>query len=93
MLRTLRQSRLDNSRDALMTELCTIDLSAIYIDVSKDTIYIEAPASRARRSAQTAMYEIARGLWHVFAGDASVVFDPHTETVWSGLIGRLPRAQ
>ena len=26
LLRTLRQSRLDNSRDALMTELCTVDL-------------------------------------------------------------------
>lgn len=26
LLRSLRQSRLDNSRDALMTELCTIDL-------------------------------------------------------------------
>ena len=29
MLRTLRQSRLDNSRDALMTEMCTIDLLII----------------------------------------------------------------
>jgi putative transcriptional regulator len=37
--------------------------------------------------------EIGRGLWHVFAGDASVVFDPHPETVWSRLIGPLPRAQ
>lgn len=29
MLRKLRQSRLDNSRDALMTELCTVDLLII----------------------------------------------------------------
>jgi DNA replication protein DnaC len=29
LLRTLRQSRLDNSRDVLMTELCTIDLLII----------------------------------------------------------------
>jgi DNA replication protein DnaC len=29
LLRSLRQSRLDNSRDALMTELCTIDLLII----------------------------------------------------------------
>ena len=43
-------------------ELCTVDLSAIYIDVSKDNIYIESPPARARRSAQTAMYEILRGL-------------------------------
>ncbi len=32
--------------------------------------------------------EVARGLWHVFAGDAGVIFDPHPETVWSRLIGR-----
>ncbi len=50
-----------------LLELCTIDLSAIYIDVSKDTIYIEAPASRARRSSQTAMYEILRGLTSTMA--------------------------
>jgi putative transcriptional regulator len=36
--------------------------------------------------------EVARGLWHIFAGDAGVVFDPHPETVWSRLIARLPRA-
>ena len=48
-------------------DLCTVDLSAIYIDVSKDTIYIEGPASRARRSAQTAMYEIVKGLTSVIA--------------------------
>lgn len=37
--------------------------------------------------------EIERGLWHVFAGDASVVFDPHPETMWPRLIGRPPRGQ
>jgi isoleucyl-tRNA synthetase len=45
-----------------LLEYCTVELSAIYIDQAKDTIYIEAPASRARRSAQTVMYKIARGL-------------------------------
>lgn len=29
MLRTLRQGRLDNSRDVLMTQLCTVDLLII----------------------------------------------------------------
>ena len=43
-------------------ELCTTDLSALYLDVSKDTMYCEAPASPARRSAQTAMFHILRGL-------------------------------
>jgi isoleucyl-tRNA synthetase len=45
-----------------IVDLCTVDLSSIYLDVSKDTVYCEGPASRARRSAQTAMYEILRGL-------------------------------
>ena len=35
--------------------------------------------------------EIARGLWHVFAGDSGLVFDPHPETVWSRMIGLRPR--
>lgn len=43
-------------------ELCTVDLSSIYLDASKDTMYCDAPASRERRSAQTAMYEVLRGL-------------------------------
>ena len=37
--------------------------------------------------------EVGRGLWHILAGDAGVVFDPHPETVWSRLIGRLPRVE
>jgi isoleucyl-tRNA synthetase len=45
-----------------LLELCATDLSALYLDVSKDTVYCEAPASRARRSAQTAMFHILRGL-------------------------------
>ena len=43
-------------------ELCTVDLSAIYLDASKDTMYCEGPASPERRSAQTAMYEVLRGI-------------------------------
>jgi isoleucyl-tRNA synthetase len=58
-----------------LLELCTVDLSAIYIDVSKDTIYIEAPSSRARRSAQTAMYEILRGLVSTMAPILSFTAD------------------
>jgi isoleucyl-tRNA synthetase len=43
-------------------ELCTVDLSAIYLDASKDTMYCDAPASRKRRSAQTAMDLVLRGI-------------------------------
>ena len=43
-------------------ELCTVILSSLYLDISKDTLYCDAPASPSRRSAQTALYEILRGL-------------------------------
>ena len=45
-----------------LLDLCTVDISAIYLDVSKDTLYVEAPDAKKRRSAQTAMYRIVRGL-------------------------------
>jgi isoleucyl-tRNA synthetase len=48
-------------------ELCTVDLSAIYLDASKDTMYCDAPASPERRSAQTAMYHVLRGIAGVIA--------------------------
>jgi isoleucyl-tRNA synthetase len=45
-----------------LLELCTVDLSAVYLDASKDTMYCDAPDSISRRSAQTAMDRILRGL-------------------------------
>ena len=39
-----------------------VDLSAFYFDVLKDRLYTFAPRNRARRSAQTAVYRIARAL-------------------------------
>jgi isoleucyl-tRNA synthetase len=56
-------------------ELCTVDLSAIYLDASKDTMYCDAPASRERRSAQTAMYEVLRGMTAVIAPILSFTAD------------------
>ncbi|HRI04781.1 MAG TPA: isoleucine--tRNA ligase [Pyrinomonadaceae bacterium] len=37
---------------------CTVTLSARYFDIIKDRLYILAPKSEARRSAQTALYQI-----------------------------------
>ncbi len=56
-------------------ELCTVDLSAIYLDASKDTMYCEAPSSPERRSAQTAMYEVLRGMTTVIAPILSFTAD------------------
>ena len=56
-------------------DLCTVDLSALYLDISKDTMYCEAPKSLERRSAQTAMYHILRGLVGVLAPILSFTAD------------------
>jgi len=41
---------------------CLNDLSSIYLDMAKDTLYCDFPDSRRRRSAQTAIYQILTGL-------------------------------
>ncbi|PYS87004.1 MAG: isoleucine--tRNA ligase [Acidobacteria bacterium] len=41
---------------------CTVTLSARYFDIIKDRLYIYAPKSVERRSAQTALYKITDGL-------------------------------
>jgi isoleucyl-tRNA synthetase len=45
-----------------LNTLMTVDLSAFYLDVSKDRLYTLGARSRARRSGQTAIYQIADGL-------------------------------
>jgi len=40
-------------------DLVSVELSALYFDVSKDRLYCGAPDGRDRRSAQTAIYELA----------------------------------
>jgi len=48
-------------------DFCTVELSAFYFDVLKDRLYTSPPASRARRSAQTAFYLLAEALLRLFA--------------------------
>jgi isoleucyl-tRNA synthetase len=53
----------------------TVDLSAFYLDVSKDRLYTFAIRSRERRSAQTAMYVMADGLTRLMAPILSFTAD------------------
>ncbi|MGH9509806.1 MAG: class I tRNA ligase family protein, partial [Terriglobales bacterium] len=46
---------------------CTVHLSAFYFDVLKDRLYTFAPRSRARRSAQTALWRIGEALVRLLA--------------------------
>lgn len=47
--------------------LCTVTLSARYFDIIKDRLYIYAPNSRERRSAQTALFEITDKMCRLLA--------------------------
>jgi isoleucyl-tRNA synthetase len=50
-----------------VNHFCIVDLSAFYFDVLKDRLYIFAPKSKARRSAQTAVWRIGEALVRVLA--------------------------
>ena len=62
----------------------TVDLSAFYIDVSKDALYTLAARSDARRSAQTAMYTMVDGLTRLLAPLLPVTADE----LWRHLPGQ-----
>ncbi|HXX43422.1 MAG TPA: isoleucine--tRNA ligase [Candidatus Acidoferrales bacterium] len=62
-------------------DFCVVDLSAFYFDVLKDRLYTFAPNNRGRRSAQTAVYHIARALVRLIA--PILVFT--SEEIWKFL--------
>ncbi len=64
-------------------ELSTVHLSALYFDVIKDTLYIEAADSKLRRSAQTALHMILSGFVRVIAPIMSFTADE----IWDRLEG------
>ena len=61
------------------------ELSAIYIDASKDALYTAAPYAHRRRSAQTAIHRITHALVRLVAPLLSFT----TEEVW-GYLKKLP---
>jgi isoleucyl-tRNA synthetase len=61
----------------------TVDLSAFYVDISKDRLYTLGASSASRRSAQTAMYTIADGLARLIAPILPVT----AEQLWRVLPG------
>jgi isoleucyl-tRNA synthetase len=62
-------------------DFCAVDLSALYFDVLKDRLYTSAPQSRARRSAQTAIWRIAECMVRLAAPMMSFTADE----IWSFL--------
>ena len=69
----------------VLNDFCTVELSKLYIDITKDRVYTEAKNSKARRSAQTTMYIILSTITRLlapiitFTADEAWSFMPHTE--------------
>ncbi len=62
---------------------CTVMLSAFYLDILKDRLYTEPPASHGRRAAQSAMYTILSGMTRLMAPILSFT----AEEIWEMLPG------
>jgi isoleucyl-tRNA synthetase len=67
-----------------LNTLATVDLSAFYVDVTKDRMYTLGAKSHERRSTQTAMYLISEGLARLLAPILPVTADE----LWRHIPGR-----
>ena len=65
-----------------LNNFCSVDLSALYLDIVKDRLYCEGANSTKRRAAQTALYKILEVLVHLMAPIVSFT----AEEVW----GQMP---
>ncbi|MBR1486535.1 MAG: class I tRNA ligase family protein, partial [Synergistaceae bacterium] len=63
---------------SLIHSFCVNELSAFYLDISKDRLYVEDKNSLTRRSAQTAMWEILSCMTRMLAPILSFT----TEEIW-----------
>jgi isoleucyl-tRNA synthetase len=61
----------------------TVEVSALYFDILKDRVYTYAPRSPARRSAQTAFYEIVHRLSRLLAPVLAFTADE----IWENIPG------
>ncbi len=59
-------------------DFCVVDMSSVYLDVLKEILYVSAPDSRARRAAQSTLYDILHALTRLLAPILSFT----TEDIW-----------
>jgi isoleucyl-tRNA synthetase len=70
-------------------DLCTVDLSAVFLDVAKDRLYTLAPGDPVRRSAQTVLWQAFHDL--TLAVSPALVFT--AEEAWRSHPGTLAEAE
>jgi isoleucyl-tRNA synthetase len=74
---------------AKLQVFCSEDLGAFYLDVLKDRLYTTAPKSLARRSAQTALWQITQAMlrWMApflsFTAEEAWKLVGHTESIFT----------
>ena len=68
-----------------INKFCTIDLSKLYIDITKDRLYVEKADSAARRSGQSALYHVLSVITRLLAPVISFT----AEEIWK----YMPHAQ
>lgn len=71
-----------------LNNFCSVDLSALYLDIVKDRLYCEGKASQKRRAAQTALHRILDVLVHLMAPIVSFT----AEEVWGYMPDKEKRA-
>lgn len=83
---------------AALQTFCSEDLGGFYLDVLKDRLYTTAPDSRARRSAQSALWHVVHGLLGMLAPFASFtaeeawqVLHPESDTIFTQLFHAYPQ--
>jgi isoleucyl-tRNA synthetase len=64
-------------------QFCAVEMSALYLDILKDRLYVSGADSQARRSAQSNLYELLQGLLLLMAPILSFTADES----WSYLPG------
>jgi isoleucyl-tRNA synthetase len=67
-----------------LINFCSVDLSALYLDIVKDRLYTAAATSPQRRAAQTALWDILDAMVRVMAPILSFTADE----IWSLLPGK-----
>jgi len=70
-----------------LNNFCSVDLSALYLDIVKDRLYCEGTNSSKRRAAQTALYRILETLVHLMAPVLSFT----AEEIWEHMPDRARR--
>ena len=65
-------------------QFCAVELSAIYLDILKDRLYVSKADSKARKSAQSTLWDLLRGLTLAMAPILSFTADE----IWEYLPGR-----